>query len=60
MHIEQPDALGARLRSNHVQDADGASQRDRTATQARVGYRIQVFDDNDRARRVPKPRTARG
>ena len=51
IEVHQPAALDARLVK--VAEAEDASDaRERTASQGRVGYRIQVFDDNN-------PRTAR-
>lgn len=53
IEVHQPAALDARLRKTAETDnGSTAEAQERTAAQGRVGYRIQVFDDND-------PRTAR-
>lgn len=53
IEVVVPAALEARLQKvAPAADADAADTRDNAATQGRVGYRIQVFDDNS-------PRTAR-
>lgn len=49
--IRQPAAMDERLRKTEGAEQEATEQR--TAPRGRVGYRIQVFDDNN-------PRTARG
>lgn len=49
--IHQPAAMDERLRKTEAAEQEATEQR--TAPRGRVGYRIQVFDDNN-------PRTARG
>ncbi len=53
IEVRQPAALAARLRKAAGTDGGASAEAsERIAAQGRVGYRIQVFDDND-------PRTAR-
>lgn len=52
IEVKQPEALGARLYTERTEHADAEAGEHKTAAHGKVGYRIQVFDDNN-------PRTAR-
>ena len=48
MKVEHPAALDARLQKVQSSDnVDSTDEYERKDTQGRVGYRIQVFDDNN-------------
>ena len=53
IEVNQPAELGARLCTEPAAQTDASDAVDHKAAHGKVGYRIQVFDDNN-------PRTARG
>ncbi|MDE6498900.1 MAG: SPOR domain-containing protein [Muribaculaceae bacterium] len=52
VEVKQPAALGERLCTEPAAQGDAGETGEHKATHGKVGYRIQVFDDNN-------PRTAR-